>query len=64
MAPHRLTVRLDDENAEWVDQRAEVVDILADNTSLEELFNQYTGGGRDGETAGDLGETDAQEVSA
>jgi ABC-2 type transport system ATP-binding protein len=31
-----------------VDDRAEVVDILAENTSLEELFNQYTGGGRDG----------------
>ncbi len=24
------------------------MDILAENTSLEELFNQYTGGGRDG----------------
>jgi ABC-2 type transport system ATP-binding protein len=31
-----------------VDERADVVDILAENTSLEELFNQYTGGGRDG----------------
>jgi ABC-2 type transport system ATP-binding protein len=33
----------------YVDERATVVDILAENTSLEELFNEYTGGGRDGE---------------
>ena len=34
-----------------VDGRAEVVDILAENTSLESLFNQYTEGGRDAEEA-------------
>jgi len=34
-----------------IDDRAEVVDILADNTSLEELFNEYTAGGRDGDRA-------------
>jgi len=49
-----------------VDSQAEVVDILADNTSLEELFNQFTGGGRDGD--GSLGEeietTDSQGASA
>ncbi|QLG49517.1 ABC transporter ATP-binding protein [Natrinema halophilum] len=31
-----------------VDEQANVVDILVDETSLEELFNRYTGGGRDG----------------
>ena len=51
-----------------VDRQTEVVDILADNTSLEELFNQFTGGGRDGDgdvPAGDAVERgDSQEVSA
>ena len=42
----------------YVDERATVVDILAENTSLEELFNEYTGGGRDGETP------EGQEISA
>ncbi|MFC7140290.1 ABC transporter ATP-binding protein [Halosimplex aquaticum] len=50
-----------------VDSRAEVVDILADNTSLEELFNQFTGGGRDNDVEMPAGETgqraDAQEAS-
>jgi len=49
-----------------VDSQVEVVDILADNTSLEELFNQFTGGGRDGD--GSVGEgidlEDSQEASA
>ncbi|WP_135366296.1 ABC transporter ATP-binding protein [Halosimplex halophilum] len=49
-----------------VDERAEVVDILADNTSLEELFNQFTGGGRDAD--GTVGESveldDSREASA
>ncbi|WP_408960307.1 ATP-binding cassette domain-containing protein [Natrinema sp. 74] len=31
-----------------VDNQADVVDISVDETSLEELFNQYTSGGRDG----------------
>ena len=30
-----------------VTQQADVVDILSENVSLEELFNVYTGGGRD-----------------
>jgi ABC-2 type transport system ATP-binding protein len=51
-----------------VDRRTEVVDILADNTSLEELFNQFTGGGRDGDGDVPAGEAvergDSQEVSA
>jgi len=58
-----------------VDDRADVVDILAENTSLEELFNEYTGGGRDGDgtaplagdSGGDSGSTsggsDSQEAS-
>ena len=33
----------------YVDERATIVDILAENTSLEELFNEFTDGGRDGE---------------
>ena len=41
----------------YVDERVEVVDILAENTSLEELFNEYTGGGRDSEAP------EGQEVS-
>jgi len=45
-----------------VDQHAEVVDILADNTSLEALFNQYTGGGRDSD-AEPLAADDPEEVS-
>lgn len=32
-----------------VDNRQEVVDILSANMSLEALFNEYTGGGRDGD---------------
>jgi len=49
----RLTAQCTDPAAKvdvvrHVDDRADVVDILAENTSLEELFNQYTGGGRDG----------------
>ncbi|WP_436929373.1 ABC transporter ATP-binding protein [Halosimplex halobium] len=49
-----------------VDDRAEVVDILADNTSLEELFNQFTGGGRDADrSVGEEGELDdSREASA
>lgn len=31
----------------YVDERVEIRDILAENASLEELFNQYTAGGRD-----------------
>ena len=49
-----------------VDQHANVVDILADNTSLEELFNQFTGGGRDSDVATPAGDNvqqvDAQEA--
>ncbi|QLH80292.1 ABC transporter ATP-binding protein [Halosimplex pelagicum] len=49
-----------------VDEQVDVVDILADNTSLEELFNQFTGGGRDGD--GTVGEgidlEESQEASA
>jgi ABC-2 type transport system ATP-binding protein len=49
-----------------VDDRVDVVDILAENASLEELFNTITGGGRDvaddgsGQATGDAD----QEVSA
>jgi len=45
-----------------VDERAEIVDILADNTSLEELFNEYTGGGRDADR--DPLDVDSEGVSA
>jgi len=45
-----------------VDERAEILDILAKNTSLEELFNEYTGGGRDGNH--EAPETDLPEASA
>lgn len=45
-----------------VDDRVDVVDILADSTSLEELFNQYTNGGRD-DPAGDRGKTASREAS-
>mgnify|MGYP000424580603 CR=1 FL=1 len=69
-----LTVEVADPSAkvdvvEHVAGRAEVVDILSKETSLEELFNTYTGGGRDAdgaaggeEATGEPGET--QEVSA
>jgi len=79
----RLTAHCSDPAAKvdvvrHVDDRADVVDILAENTSLEELFNQYTGGGRDGDgtaLAGDSGTksgsgsgsgggSDSQEASA
>ncbi len=46
-----------------VDDRVDVRDILADNTSLEELFNQYTEGGRDGTTE-EVAENRSKEVSA
>ena len=71
VADRTLTAECSDPSAKVdvvkrVDQRAEVVDILADNTSLEELFNQFTGGGRDGD--GSVGEgidlEDSQEASA
>ncbi|MCT9096767.1 ABC transporter ATP-binding protein [Haloarchaeobius sp. HME9146] len=39
-----------------VDDAATVTDVVATETSLEELFNQYTGGGRDG-SAEERGET-------
>jgi ABC-2 type transport system ATP-binding protein len=45
-----------------LDGRAEIVDILAENTSLEELFNQYTGGGRDSDR--EPGEAETREASA
>jgi ABC-2 type transport system ATP-binding protein len=45
-----------------VDQRAEVVDILAENASLEDLFNEYTGGGRDSDR--DPGEAESTGASA
>jgi ABC-2 type transport system ATP-binding protein len=32
------------------DDQVDVLDIITESTSLEELFNQYTEGGRDGET--------------
>jgi ABC-2 type transport system ATP-binding protein len=53
---------------EHVSDQADVVDILSESTSLEELFNTYTGGGRDsdraaGEAEGD-GLAEPQEVSA
>jgi ABC-2 type transport system ATP-binding protein len=66
----RLTAQCSDPAAKvdvvrHVDDRVDVVDILAENTSLEELFNQYTGGGRDAETAGEAGggESDAGDGS-
>ncbi|WP_439028728.1 ABC transporter ATP-binding protein [Haloarchaeobius sp. DT45] len=37
-----------------VDDATTIVDVVATETSLEELFNQYTGGGRDG-SPGDRG---------
>ncbi|MFB6250847.1 MAG: ABC transporter ATP-binding protein [Halobellus sp.] len=40
-----------------VDERTEVVDVLADNTSLEALFNEFTEGGRDGRADAPAGET-------
>jgi ABC-2 type transport system ATP-binding protein len=46
-----------------VDDRVDVLDIMADNTSLEELFNQYTNGGRDKAADGDAPE-DSQEATA
>lgn len=46
-----------------VDDRVDVVDILAENTSLEELFNQYTNGGRD-EAVEEIVDDDFQEASA
>jgi ABC-2 type transport system ATP-binding protein len=69
----RLTAQCTDPAAKvdvvrHVDERVDVVDILADNTSLEELFNQYTGGGRDGAgevlDESDPGETVSEEASA
>ncbi|WP_265111560.1 ABC transporter ATP-binding protein [Halosolutus halophilus] len=45
-----------------VDERADVVDIFVDETSLEDLFNQYTGGGRDGMADGEV-DGRSQEVS-
>lgn len=33
-----------------VDRQVDVVDVFIEDTSLEELFNQYTNGGRDGTT--------------
>jgi hypothetical protein len=44
-----------------VDEHTEVVDILSAEASLEELFNSYTGGGRD---ARPDGESDPEEVAA
>jgi ABC-2 type transport system ATP-binding protein len=44
-----------------IDQRAEVLDILAENASLEDLFNEYTGGGRDSDR--EPGETRSPEAS-
>jgi ABC-2 type transport system ATP-binding protein len=46
-----------------VDERVGVVDIFSDRLSLEELFNQYTGGGRDGETELET-ESESQGASA
>ncbi|WP_254521401.1 ABC transporter ATP-binding protein [Natrinema caseinilyticum] len=46
-----------------VDDRADVLDISVDETSLEELFNRYTSGGRDGRNA-DESESASREVSA
>ncbi|WP_302082859.1 ABC transporter ATP-binding protein [Salinibaculum rarum] len=62
-----LTVHCSDPTAKvdavrYVDDRVDVLDILADSTSLEELFNQYTGGGRD-RTTGDSSGSGSQEVS-
>jgi len=71
VADRTLTAECSDPSAKVdvvkrVDSQVDVVDILADNTSLEELFNQFTGGGRDGD--GTVGEgldlEDSQEASA
>jgi len=43
-----------------VAEHTDVVDILSKEASLEELFNSYTGGGRDAETT----RQDAEEVTA
>jgi ABC-2 type transport system ATP-binding protein len=42
-----------------VDARTEIVDILAENASLEDLFNEYTGGGRDSDR--EPGEAESRE---
>ncbi|GAA0682090.1 ABC transporter ATP-binding protein [Natronoarchaeum mannanilyticum] len=46
-----------------VDDQADVVDIFVEETSLEELFNRYTSGGRDG-SGTDETERASQGVSA
>lgn len=46
-----------------VDDQVGIEDILGENTSLEELFNQYTDGGREG-AADAGGDSDSQGVSA
>ncbi|MDS0474543.1 ABC transporter ATP-binding protein [Natrinema sp. 1APR25-10V2] len=46
-----------------VDDQADVVDIFVEETSLEELFNRYTSGGRDGSGA-DEAERTSREASA
>jgi ABC-2 type transport system ATP-binding protein len=40
-----------------VTQQADVVDILSENVSLEELFNVYTGGGRDEQGEAGVGQS-------
>lgn len=46
-----------------VDEYTDVADIVANNTSLEELFNQYTEGGRDGYQGSDAAETETEAVA-
>lgn len=46
-----------------VDEYTDVTDILANNTSLEELFNRYTDGGRDGNAGSDRAETETEAVA-
>lgn len=58
-----LTVRCTDPTVKVdvvrsVDRQVDVVDILSQNASLEELFNIYTGGGRD--EAGTTGPAEEQ----
>ncbi|MHB9287535.1 ABC transporter ATP-binding protein [Halobacteriales archaeon Cl-PHB] len=46
-----------------VDEYTDVADIVASNTSLEELFNQYTEGGRDGNPGSDAADTETEAVA-
>jgi ABC-2 type transport system ATP-binding protein len=45
-----------------VDRQVDVVDVFIEDASLEELFNRYTNGGRDGTTETEIPDP-SQEVS-